>query len=107
DKINLYGNLSYTRVKKPLPIHLYTRLPYGGDLVENRFAADRTEANRVINARLGMDYQIAPRTILGVLVTGYHSKYTQSENNENDVLINGHPDTVVRQANSELKTWKN
>jgi len=107
EKINLYGNLSYTRVKKPLPIHLYTRLPYAGDLVENFFAADRTEANRVINARLGVDYQIAPKTILGVLVTGYHSKYTQSENNENDVLINGHLDTVVRQANSELKTWKN
>lgn len=107
DKINLYGNLSYTRVKKPLPIHLYTRLPYAGDLIENRFAADRAEANRVVNARLGMDYQAAPGTILGVLVTGYHSKYTQSENNENDVLTNGHPDTVVRQANSELKTWKN
>jgi hypothetical protein len=107
DKINLYGNLSYSRVRKPLPIHLYTRLPYGGDLVENRFAADRTEANRVINARLGMDYQIAPKTILGVLVTGYHSKYTQLEHNENDVLTNGHLDTVVRQANSELKTWKN
>ena len=107
EKINLYGNLSYTRVKKPLPISLYTKLPYGGNLVENRFAADRTEENRVINARLGMDYQVAPKTILGVLVTGYHSKYTQSETNVNDVLTNGHLDTVVRQANSELKTWKN
>src|SRR5262249_21781635 len=107
EKINLYGNLSYTRVQKPLPIHLYTKLPYGGDLVENRFAADRKEANRVNNVRLGMDYQVAPKTILGILVTGYHSKYTHSENNENDVLTNGHLDTVVRQANSEVKTWKN
>lgn len=107
EKINIYGNLSYSRVKKPLPIHLYTKLPYRGNLVENLFAADRTEANRVINARLGMDYQITPKTVFGVLVTGYHSKYTQSENNENDVLTNGRPDTVVRQANSELKTWKN
>jgi len=107
EKINLYGSLSYSRVQKPLPIHLYTKLPNGGDLVENRFAADRTEANRVINARLGMDYQIAPKTVLGVLVTGYQSKYTQSENNEDDVLANGHLDTVVQQANSELKTWKN
>jgi len=107
EKINLYGNLSYSRIQKPLPIHLYTKLPYKGGLVENRFAADRTEANRVVNARLGMDYQVTPKTILGVLVTGYHSKYTQSENNENDVLTNGHLDTLVRQANSELKTWKN
>ena len=107
EKINLYGNFSYSRVKKPLPIELYTKVPFGGELVENRFAADRTEANRVINVRLGMDYQIAPKTILGVLVTGYHSKYTHSEHNENDVLSDGRLDTVVRQANSELKTWKN
>ncbi|HVU54735.1 MAG TPA: outer membrane beta-barrel family protein [Puia sp.] len=107
EKINLYGNYSYSRVKKPLPIHLYTKLPYRDDLVENRFAADRTEANRVINARLGMDYQVGPKTIIGVLVTGYHSKYTHSEHNENDILTNGHLDTVVRQANSEIKTWKN
>ena len=107
EKINLYGNFSYTRVKKPLPIQLYTKVPFGGEIVENRFEADRTEANRVINARLGMDYQIAPKTILGILLTGYHSKYTHSENNENDVLTNSRLDTVVRQANSELKTWKN
>jgi len=106
-KVNLYGSFSYSRVQKPLPIHLYTQIPYKGDVVENRFVADRTEANRVINARVGMDYQLTPKTLLGILVTGYHTKYTHKENNENDILTNGRLDTVVRQANSEVKTWKN
>lgn len=107
EKINLYGSFSYSRLEKPLPIEVYTKFPYKGNIVENHFTADRNEANRVINARLGMDYQVAPKTILGVLVTGYHTKYTQSENNLNDILTNSRLDTVVRQANSELKTWKN
>src|SRR5258708_5891460 len=48
ERMNLYGNLSYSRIRKPLPISVGTTLGYGGNIVENRFFADRMEANRIV-----------------------------------------------------------
>jgi len=107
ERMNLYGNFSYSRVRKPLPISVGTTLGYGGDVIENRFVADRMEANRIVNARMGLDYQFNKRTLGGILVSGYDSKYTQSENDLNSILKNNSPDTNIRQTTRELKTWEN
>ena len=107
ERMNLYGNFSYSRIRKPLPINVNTTLGYGGSVVENRFVADRMEANRIVNARIGLDYQFNKRTVGGILVSGYDSKYTQSENDLNSILKNNSPDTTIRQTTRELKTWEN
>jgi hypothetical protein len=106
-KINIYGSLSYTFIRKPLPIDVATKIPVQGSVIENRFSGDRIETNRVINAQAGLDYTISRKTVAGILVSGYQSKYTHYEHNENRVLKNNRLDTLSRQANDEVKTWKN
>ena len=105
-KINIYGNLSYARVAKPLPIYLYTRVSNNGNIQESNFIGGRVDTTRNINSRIGLDYQVSKKTVLGILVSGYDNKYTQAENN--DVLIskNNLPDTIVKQSNYELNHWK-
>ncbi len=107
EKINVYGNFSYSRLNKPLPIETYVKYKSQGDINETYFVADRGEANREINARVGLDYQISKNTVLGALISGYNTKYTQSENNINRVLKNGQTDTIIKQHNHELKVWQN
>ena len=106
-KINIYGSFSYSFIRKPLPIDVTTNIPVQGGIVENRFIGDRIETNRVINAQVGLDYAISKKTVAGVLVSGYQSKYTHYEHNRNQVIKNNRLDTLATQANDEVKTWKN
>jgi hypothetical protein len=105
-KINLYGNFSYARVEKPLPVFLHTKFSNQGEILENIFNGGRVDTARNMNSRLGLDYQVSRKTVLGILVSGYDNKYTQSENNEMFLLKSNRADTIVKQSNSELNHWQ-
>jgi len=106
EKINIYGNFSYSRVNKPLPVFLNSKVSNQGIILETHFLGGRTETTELLNARIGIDYQAGKKNVLGVLVTGYQRRYTQTENNEVFMLKNNQPDTNVKQSNSELNNWR-
>ena len=106
-KINLYGDLSFSRVKKPFPIKAYSRVSYLGNITETDFTGYRTDTTRNFTGRLGIDYYLNSRTVIGVLFSGYDNKYSQSESNENLIIKNSILDTTIRLANSEINHWQN
>jgi len=106
-KINVYGNLSYSRVEKPLPIYLHSKFVSDGNILENFFATDRNEITANFNGRIGIDYQYSNKTVFGILISGYDNHYTQSENNDVLMLKNSKTDTTAKQHNSELNHWQN
>ena len=68
---------------------------------------NRTDTTRNFTGRLGMDYNINSRTVIGVLLSGYDNKYSQSESNQNLILKNKTLDTTIKLVNSEINHWKN
>ena len=105
-KFNVYGDFSYSRVVKPLPIDMYTKVSDQGIIQEMNFKGARTDSTRLLNGRLGLDFQLSKKTVLGLLLTGYERKYNQTEINEVSFLKNGQMDTSVKQKNSELNLWQ-
>ena len=104
-KLNIYGNLSYSRVAKPLPVSLDTKFTNQGMVQETNFIGDRVDTTVLLNSRIGLDFQASKKTVFGILVTGYERNYTQSENNEVLMSKNNQLDSIIKESNSELNRW--
>jgi len=107
EKLNIYGNLSFSRIEKPLPINSETHIVVQGVARGVKFDAGRTENVVNFNGRIGFDYQLSARTIVGVLITGYDNDYKQHETNKNLILRDDVIDTLEIQKNHETNHWKN
>ncbi len=105
-KLNIYGDFSYSRTKKPLPITGYSRVSNNGDIYETYNESDRMDTTRFHNVRLGLDYQLTRSTLIGVLFTSNARCYRQSELSTSSLNLNSLPDTVVLSTNSELNNWQ-
>lgn len=105
-KLNIYGDFSYSRTKKPLPITGYSRVSNNGDIYETYNESDRMDTTRFHNVRLGLDYQLTRSTLIGVLFTSNGRWYRQSELSTSSLNLNSLPDTVVLSTNSELNNWQ-
>jgi outer membrane receptor protein involved in Fe transport len=106
-KINMYGDISYSRTKGPFVADLYSRISNAGDITETNFYGDRKDTIRNITGRFGLDWQTGAKTVAGILVSGYDNRYTQSEHNTSDILINGSLDTTIYHDNNEMNHWSN
>lgn len=106
EKLNIYGDISYTRVKSLFPSTSYTRVSNKGDIYETYTDGDRKDTTRTYNVRLGLDYQAGRSTTIGILLTGNGRWYRQSERNTTAFNLNRHLDTTAINTNSELNNWQ-
>ncbi len=106
-RINVYGDVSYSRVKKPLPVSGYSAISNNDTLNETYLKANRHDTTRNINGRFGLDWQINKKTIAGILLSGYDNMYTQAEHNISAAYKNGSFDTLTHLDNSEMNHWYN
>jgi hypothetical protein len=106
-KVNMYGDISYSRTKGPLTADIYNKISNAGVITETNFHGDRTDTIRNITGRFGLDWQTGAKTIAGILVSGYDNRYTQAEHNTSSILINGNLDTTIYHNNNEINHWSN
>jgi len=106
-KVNIYGDFSFSRVKSLFPVTGYNRISNGGDIYETFNNNDREDTTRQHNARLGLDYQINSRTVLGILLSSSGRWYRQSEKHTDSFNLNGKLDTLLNSSNRELNNWQN
>ncbi len=106
-KINFYGDLSCSRIRKPFPASIYTKISNEGNITETYDKNNRVDTTRNFNGRLGLDYQAGKRTVIGVLISGYDNKYSQSETTEDLIFVNKQLDTSSKGANYEINRWSN
>ncbi len=105
-KLNIYGDLSYSRTKSKPNISSFSKISNKGIVTETSTFLHRTDTTRNLNARLGLDYEISKRTVFGILVSGYDNRYTQAEANTSARIKAGLPDTSLTLENSEVNHWK-
>ncbi|MDQ2863006.1 MAG: TonB-dependent receptor family protein, partial [Bacteroidota bacterium] len=107
NKLNVYGDISYSRKKGPFAVEGYSKIRNAGNVFEKYSALDRTDTTMQINARLGLDYQVNKRTVAGILLTGNRRHFSQSERSQNSLLKNKALDTSTSYLNRELNDWTN
>jgi hypothetical protein len=107
DKLNIYGDISYSRDKGPFVVEGNSKITNGANIFEKYSLIDRTDTTIQINTRLGLDYQLSKRTVMGLLLTGYKRHFTQSEQSQSSVFKNKARDTSTTYSNRELNNWAN
>jgi hypothetical protein len=104
-RINIYGDLSYSRLKKPFTVNSQTAISNGGNIIGTYFVADRTDTTPNLDARVGIDWQMGRKTVMGILLTGHDNRYSQGEHNMSSIYTNKILDTIVHHDNSEVNHW--
>ncbi len=105
NKINFFGSYSYSlNAQKEFWI---TSREY---MKDNKLASTYTNANRDPqqlnhNARIGIDYQVTDKTIMGVLLDAYDTKWTMNALNNSFNAENGIPISYVNIKNNEINRW--
>lgn len=106
-RLNIYGDISYSRTKKPFSVNGNNIISNNGTLTETVFEVQRVHIVPNISARAGIDVEWSKRTVMGLLISGYDNRYTQSEHNTTAILKNGSSDTLIKHNNSERNHWYN
>ncbi|MBC7828526.1 MAG: TonB-dependent receptor [Chitinophagaceae bacterium] len=105
NKFNLYGDYSFSLETMDQFFGFFRRVDLHGKLVENVSGSNRDTKQRNHLARLGFDYQLNKKTILGGLVSMYDNKWSMDAVNNNSIRLNGMPDTSMRIINDEINQW--
>ena len=100
-KLNLYGDYSYSRFHWGQDFYFSHAITDQGKLTENFSISDRDALQVYHDARVGLDYEINKKTVIGGLVNAYFSRWTMDAQNKGLVYINKQPDTITNVNNHE------
>jgi outer membrane receptor protein involved in Fe transport len=106
-KFNIYGDYSFSRVHAEQDWNFYHLVANGGKVTETGTDTYRNTVRTNHNGRLGLDYQLNRKTVIGVLLSGYSNKWTMNANNAGNIIVNGVTDTILTIANTEKNLWTN
>jgi hypothetical protein len=105
--LNLYGDFSYGR-RDYIQENVFDRLVQNGPvLMQNYLETTRHPVISNYNGRLGFDYELTKKTIVGALVNAYYNRYDMGASSETRVFNNGRLDSLIRGTTSELHTLSN
>ncbi|MES2649811.1 MAG: outer membrane beta-barrel family protein [Bacteroidota bacterium] len=105
-QFNIYGNYSYSRLAQLQNGRFYRRVKDNSLLSEIETTTDRDPYQRNHNARIGIDYIIGRKTIIGAIIGGYNNKWEMDAINHSKYIKNGIVDTQISIKNHEINYWK-
>lgn len=101
EKWNFYGDNAFSRFEPNTHMEFYRMAYKGSSAIENRMRSDRDDFRRTHSGRIGIDYELNPKTILGVLVTGFSNMYSMDAVNYSSIYSSGILDTSIVINNPE------
>ncbi|MEO8769485.1 MAG: outer membrane beta-barrel protein [Ferruginibacter sp.] len=105
-KINLFGDYSFTWNNVNQDWFFSHRYFSQGIQQNNNTTTNRHPEDGQQNARIGIDVQASPKTIVGFLIGGYTSKWIMKADNKLSIFKNNIPDTSVSILNHESNKWQ-
>jgi len=107
-RINLFGNYSFDHSHTIQTSTAFTQFTREGNTITNNTFSNRDAIQQVQNARIGVDCQLNPSTIIGALLSGYNSRWSMIAYNGATISKNGAPDTTISFVdNPEINLWQN
>ena len=105
-KVNLFGSYSFLREHQEQYFNNYRKIVFEGVTTENFTETDRDPTQLNHNLRLGADFQISDKTVIGALVSAYDNKWSMYAENDSEIKKNGVVDTTVFLTNDEVNQWR-
>lgn len=105
-KYNLYGDYGYLHESQEQYFYFYRSILLNEDVLETETGSNRYPVRNNHTARLGLDYQFSPKTIGGVLLSAYDTKWNMDATNTAELTRNALLDSTIIIENDELNQWK-
>ncbi len=105
-KANLYGDYSYLHESQEQVFDFYRRIRFDGSPLETDTKSIRDPERNNHTVRLGYDYQVTPKTVIGALVSAYNTKWVMDAFNTSRISGDAIVDTNIVIDNTELNQWK-
>lgn len=106
NKINLYGDYSFGREAQEQLFLSDRQVLLNGNTIRTDTRSLRDPVQRNHNARLGLDWNIGKKTVLGMLISSYDNRWSMDAVNNSTISLNGTPDTLLRIVNDEVNHWQ-
>ncbi|NND62704.1 MAG: TonB-dependent receptor [Flavobacteriaceae bacterium] len=106
NKVNLFGSYSFSLDKRAQVFGASREFFSNDTLFSTNTITDREPTQRNHNLRLGFDYQISEKTIMGILLNGFDNRWSMDAFNESFDAVNGVPTSFVDIANDEINQLK-
>ncbi len=105
NKLNLFGSYSFLLNGRE-QVFETDRTIHGNTVDQSMTIGLRKPLQRNHNLRLGVDYQLTDKTIIGGLFVGYDNKWTMDALNTNKVFQNFELMQVNEVGNEEVNQWQ-
>lgn len=108
NKVNFFGDYSWSYTNNPQKFTNRREILFEGNMVETEAISERDPTLlHLQNARLGMDYQVTDKTVLGMLVGGLNRNWDMVAENDVTTKVNGVITDRLLVPNSEINIWNN
>jgi len=107
NKLNYYGDFSLSRNNSEHMFSFYHKIVNSGDTTETTSVANRNYIRLFYSGKLGIDYELNKKTIIGVFVSGYDNRFSDHSNNTTTVVTNHELDSSLTIVNEEVNDWSN
>ena len=104
-RVNLYGNYSYVLNQQEQTADIFRQITNPG-LIETTVDFDRFPEQQNHALRIGLDYQLSPKTVVGFLVNGYDNKFTMDGDIEGSLVYSQGTDTLYTRLVDERNQWQ-
>ena len=105
-RVNLYGNYSYLLNQQEGTADFFRQITTPGQLAETTIDFDRFPEQQNHSLRIGLDYQLTPKTVVGFLVNGYNNTFTLDGDIEGSIVSSQAADTTFVRLVDERNQWR-
>jgi Outer membrane protein beta-barrel family/Carboxypeptidase regulatory-like domain len=106
-KLNAYGDFSYSNFHTMQNFTLYHQTNNLEKVTEANTQAIRDVTRFNLDGRMGLDYEMNDKTVVGVLISGFENKFINHSRNSSTFSGNQQPDTLFYTSNQEINNWQN
>ena len=106
-KLNLYGDASFSASYDKMFWAFYHQTENDGTITAFNTRAPRDYSNYNVNGRLGLDYELNKKTVLGILVSGFRNGANGTSNNTGTISVNNQIDTSLQFLSHETHSTNN
>ena len=105
-KVNVFSSYGFLYKSQLQEFYNYRKVVYEGNTTESEVTTFRDPTQQNHNVRLGVDYEITDKTIIGFLFGAYNNKWTMDAMNEGSTQVNNIVTEKIELINDERNQWK-
>lgn len=106
NRFNLYGDYSFSRNAQEQIFSFNREVQLNEQTIKTDTRSVRDPVQRNHNARLGMDFNLNEKTVLGFLISGYDNRWSLDALTRSNISTNAQLDTLILVDIDEINHWK-